>query len=342
MSIVIHSTTETRLLSPIGYANESELQKLLELAPALLQADGDTRVAFVERQVDLPDAGTLDLLFVTAEGLPIAVKVKLARNTEARREVLAQAIDYLASLTELMVWELDEKVHGNLKAVLQTWSKPGSPDDFERRWRAVASNLRAGLARVVVVLDEAPPDLERRFRFLAMNSNLDAHLMTVERFSDDAIGEVLVPRFIVAPTEVHPRRSTEIRTSPELLALVTAYNAHPSLDLLAAGKAQGYRQIRPSQWRNRGVHYEFQDANGQIGAELHLESDAARPLADLLCSFAGRPVAGGASKLVWDPTWSSGRGRLAAFFPIETDPETVAEAMRDLIRLTYEEVSKRA
>ncbi|HBZ70212.1 MAG TPA: hypothetical protein DEP35_10940, partial [Deltaproteobacteria bacterium] len=107
MSIVIHSEAGTRLLSPASYLNESELQNLLEMAPALLQADCDTGVAFVERQVDLPDAGTLDLLFVTADGLPIAVKVNLARNAKARREVLAEAIDHLASLKELMVWELD-------------------------------------------------------------------------------------------------------------------------------------------------------------------------------------------------------------------------------------------
>jgi hypothetical protein len=67
----------------------------------------------VASQLDLPEgAGKLDLLFVNSEGLPIAVEVKLGANAEARRQVVAQAIDYLSALTSLTVDGLDQRVGG--------------------------------------------------------------------------------------------------------------------------------------------------------------------------------------------------------------------------------------
>jgi len=107
MAIAIHDQEKFRFLAPTGYASEAEVEKILSLAPALLQSDDDAPVAFVNNQVDLREAGALDLLFVNATGLPIAVEVKLARDAQARREVVAQAIDYLSALTTLTVDELD-------------------------------------------------------------------------------------------------------------------------------------------------------------------------------------------------------------------------------------------
>jgi hypothetical protein len=89
------------------------------------------------------------------------------------------------------------------------------------------------------------------------------------------------------------------------------------------------------------THYEFCQTRQHLGVELHLESDAARPLAELVRSYAGKTVAGGACDLVWDPAWSSGRGRLVARFPPDAASETVAQAMHDLISLTISPVGSR-
>jgi len=66
----------------------------------------------VQREVGLPAAGSLDLLLVDAEGVPVAVEVKLARNSQSRREATAQAFDYVSDLTQLTVDELDDVVDG--------------------------------------------------------------------------------------------------------------------------------------------------------------------------------------------------------------------------------------
>lgn len=341
MAIAVRGSDGMRFVAPNGYSNEAELENLLSLSPALLQADEEAPVAFVHSQVDLREAGSLDLLFVNADGLPIAVEVKLARNAQARREVVAQAIDYLSALTSLTVDELDARVGGRLEPALRSFSEAEAEDEFERRWQAVGANLRAGLARLVVALDEAPSDLERIVRFLARTSDLDVQLMTVQRFVDPGAGEILVPFFVVTRTSqdrVSPT-STSRKPPPELLASVDAYNAVAPDGLRAVGVSPGYRQIRPPNWPpGMRTHYEFRQTSQQLGAELHIESDAARPLAEFLRSFAGKPVARGECTLVWDQTWNSGRGRLAAQFAPSTSPQTLAEAMRDLISLTQEPV----
>ena len=93
MPIIIRAGTSSQTIAPGGFSTEEELELLLAASPDLLRQETGPRIAFVDRQVDLREAGTLDLLFVNGEGLPIAVEVKLARNAQARREVVAQAID---------------------------------------------------------------------------------------------------------------------------------------------------------------------------------------------------------------------------------------------------------
>lgn len=346
MAIAIRGSTEVRFPAAVGYNSESELEDLLAAAPALLQVHEAAPMALVQRQVSLPDAGMLDLLFVSSDGLPVAVEVKLARNAQARREVVAQAIDYLSSLTNPTVDELDARVEGRLESALRSFSDSDDPDEFERRWQAVAANLRAGLARFVVAIDEVPSDLARIFRFLARTSELDAQLMTVQRFVDPAVGDVVIPSVVVAAAtaeRVSGDRGRISKPSPvEVLAAISAYNRNAAPGLEATGGAVKYRQIHPADWPSgTRVHYEFIQENAQISAELHLESELARPLGQILSRFDGKPVAGGACKLAWDQSWSSGRGRLAARFDLKTAAETVAGAMSELIDLTRDSVGPR-
>ena len=343
MPILIRNGSRFQSVSPLGFSNEEELELLLSNSPDLLRDDGGPAIAFVDRQVDLREAGILDLLFVSSDGLPIAVEVKLARNAQARREVLAQAIDYISSLTALTVDELDERVNGKLEVALRTFVTE-EDDDFDRVWRSVGANLRAGLARLVVALDEVPAALERILRFLARTSQLDIQLVAVQRYSSPDMGEVIVPRSLLNPaTEDKPGTPPVPKEPcPELAAVVDAYNETAPPDLRATGRAPSYRGIRPNGWpKGMRTHYEFILSRGYIGAELHIESDAARRLGETLERFAGKTVADGQGVLVWNQNWSSGRGRLSAQFPINMPPQTIAQAMRDLIALTISVATER-
>jgi len=102
MVVVIRQTDSFMSASSAEFDNEAELEQVLADQVSLLQGAADHRLAFVARQVDLSDvgAGTLDLLCVDENGVPVAVEVKLARNSESRREVVALDPD-----TFMVQWE---------------------------------------------------------------------------------------------------------------------------------------------------------------------------------------------------------------------------------------------
>lgn len=63
-------------------------------------------------------AGRVDVLMLTASGVPTLVEVKLTRNSQSRREVLAQILDYISELTNYSYYELDKAAHGTLGKIV--------------------------------------------------------------------------------------------------------------------------------------------------------------------------------------------------------------------------------
>lgn len=202
MPIFIRNGFYTDAVPACAFTSESELERVLVDCPQLLCEDAAEdqtaqRIIIVDRQVTLDDAGRLDLLFINHEGLPVAVEVKLARNSQARREVVAQAVDYVSALAALTVDELDDRVEGKLEEAIA--SMAGDDDtEFDRLWRSVGTNLRAAKVRLVIAMDEANPSIERMFHFLARSSSLDVQLYTIQRYKSP-FGEVAVSRRRVNP-----------------------------------------------------------------------------------------------------------------------------------------------
>jgi hypothetical protein len=343
MPLVIKSGKIAEAVSPTPFAAEDQLQALLASHPNLLRHESEPPLALVAREVNLNEAGYLDILMINRDGLPIAVEVKLQRNSEARREVVAQAIDYISTLSTKTVDELDEMVGGQIEGVLRGFDEQVDDEAFERRWRALGANLRAGLVRLLVAVDGATPGLERILRFLAEKSELDVQLIVVQRFIGSNSEEVLVARPTFSAESVSrtsPYSTREIRS--ELLAAVERYNASADAGFSAVGAAAHYRQIRPQGWPTGArTHYEFYQTNSYLGAELHIESDAARPLSGVLVALVGKPVLNGTKQLVWDQAWSSGRGRLAVRFAPSDNPVDIAQAMKELITITFPIVTER-
>lgn len=333
MPISIRSKDGATNLKGVGFPNEAALEQAIVDDPNLLRMEGGSPLAFVARQVTLPDAGTMDLLLVTADGLPVAVEVKLGANSQSRREVVAQVVDYVSSLTTLTNEELDEITQGALAEALRTCGDEEGEDAFKRRWQALGANLRASLARVVLVLDDTPPSLERIVRFLAENSQLDVQLVEVERYEAAGMGDVVASTFVVGAESARSPAPGTQDPYPELLEAVRIYNTRAPADLQAVGIARYYRQIRLKGWPSL-VHYEFYQTKGYLGAELHIEHETARGLAPSLQRLVGHTVANGRCTLLWDPNWSGGLGRLTARFPYPIDAQGAAQAMTDLLGMT--------
>jgi hypothetical protein len=156
----------------------------------------------------------LDHLFIDQEGIPTLVEVKRSTNSQIRREVVGQMLDYAAngsvywSIEKVMAaYERRCEVDGldpdsELARFLETEEEPG---DF---WQQVKTNLRAGRIRMVFVADEIPSELRRIIEFL--NEQMDpADVLGLE--VRQYLGEgraVLVPRVVGYTAEAEQAKAT--------------------------------------------------------------------------------------------------------------------------------------
>ncbi len=159
---------------------------------------------FVARQIQLSNAGTIDLLLITDEGLPVVVEVKLRRNAGTRREIIAQIFDYVSDLTLMDFLQLDTLVDGALEEVIEDLSTESESKDLRKEF---ANHLRSGETRFILAVDEAPEDLLRILEFLCRHTNLDVRLVEVRKFEEAAGHVIHVPSIKVE------RHTDEIRSS---------------------------------------------------------------------------------------------------------------------------------
>ncbi|MHB1430550.1 MAG: PDDEXK family nuclease [Streptosporangiaceae bacterium] len=189
MADLIYLTGADGVLTPVvstGYATEDDLQKLLAdnlhlLEGAGIGPEGAGRWLLVKREAGVPnregggDWWSLDHLVVDQDGVPTFIEVKRATDTRARREVVAQMLDYAANGT--VFWTPDrlrgmyEAEHGDASDQrLLDWLAPGDDADpdsaVEDFWLRVGTNLRNGRVRLIFVADEIPDSLRRLVEFL--------------------------------------------------------------------------------------------------------------------------------------------------------------------------------
>lgn len=116
---------------------ETALQEALKRNPEVIPvADLDLgEVVVVGRETPLL-VGAIDLLLLDAEGQVIIVETKLSRNPELRRQVVAQVLDYGASL-----WKKAPTLKAFEKLVLRYWQSASCEDTRVKG----ASSLRDGV-----------------------------------------------------------------------------------------------------------------------------------------------------------------------------------------------------
>ena len=100
---------EWRPLLPSGFPSEDALHDLVEGSPHLLPSSGDPSLVVVGREVAL-GPGWADLVAIEADGRLAIIEIKLRKNAEARRAVVAQILTYAAYLKGLDPEVLDDQV----------------------------------------------------------------------------------------------------------------------------------------------------------------------------------------------------------------------------------------
>lgn len=210
-----HDGTEWSLTAPVGFQDEAALQALAEEAPQMLPLSGVPKLVVVGREVQL-GSGVADIVAVEPDGRPVIVEVKLARNAEARRAVVAQALTYAAFLYRLDpdVFEdqvlrphLQRRGWDSLVQAMEESDQEGAFDSSAFR-DGLAEALSTGAFRLVFVLDDAPAELIRLVGYLeAIGDNLTIDLVTVEAY------EVAGSRVLI-PQRMDPERApAELQTS---------------------------------------------------------------------------------------------------------------------------------
>lgn len=191
------------VLSPMlssAYADEDDLQTLLEKFPELLLGDEReessprylliTREAGVPDRVGASDRWSVDHLLVDSECVPTFVEVKRRRDTRIRREVVGQLLEYAANARRH--WPADRlrnEFLGSAPEAARTLEAFLGPDgDSERFWRDVQTNLDAGRIRLIFVADEIPDELRTIVEFLnEQMTQTEVLAIEVRRYAGDGL-----------------------------------------------------------------------------------------------------------------------------------------------------------
>lgn len=198
-----------RLLSPSGFPSEADLHKLVEQAPHILPLAGGPQLTVLGTEV-LLGGNYADLIAVEPSGRLAIIEIKLAKNAEARRAVIAQILTYAAFLKGLNVDTLERKIlykhlaardYKGLADAVASSDQQGSFDEPE-----FTSNLRANLVqgafRLVLVLDDAPDELVQLVGYLeSVTDTLTIDLVTVSSYEIEGSQ-------VVVPQRVDPELST--------------------------------------------------------------------------------------------------------------------------------------
>ena len=131
-----------------------------------------TREAMVPDRSDGSGRWSLDHLFLDQDEVPTLVELKRASDSRARREVVAQMLDYAANAVnwwkadEIRLWlaKRAEKEGLDPSRLLET-ALGVDKSNLEAFWRNVRANLGSRRIRMIFVADRKIPSLRRLFLF---------------------------------------------------------------------------------------------------------------------------------------------------------------------------------
>ena len=206
------------------YESEDLLQRLLAENPEILGSKSlegaPRRWRLVSREQGVPDAAgspdrwALDHLFLDQDAVPTLIEVKRARDTRARREVVAQMLDYaangvvywpIANLREGFNKSCADRNENVAEVILDLVGEDVDEDEF---WRRVEGNMRQGRIRMVFVADQIPDELRRIVEFLNGQMRPAVVLaLEVKQYLSAQGARTLVPRLLGNTTAAETAKS---------------------------------------------------------------------------------------------------------------------------------------
>ena len=213
-------------LEETPFSTEGQLQKLIADYPDLLDGEqirpGDARrwILIAREKGIAASSGenarwSVDHLVVDQDAVPTLVEVKRGANSEIRRAIVGQMLDYAAHAAE--TWTADEL---RMAFEAQTRKRDVDPEeelagllggdtepDVDGFWDDVSTNLAAKRLRLLFVADAIPDELARVVEFLnAQMPNIEVLAVEIKQFQGES-AQTLVPR-VIGRTSAAPARST--------------------------------------------------------------------------------------------------------------------------------------
>ena len=229
----IYNRSKTGSLDPLTeepFATENELQELLAEHPELLDGEqirpgAPRRWLLIKREKGIAESSdtgsrwSLDHLIVDQDAMPTLVEVKRGSNSEIRRTIVGQMLEYAANAAR--TWTGDElrqtfedaakadelDPDEELRRLLQVDGEP----DADGFWEKVATNLTATRLRLLFVADEIPDTLERIVMFLnTQMPNIEVLAVEIKQFRSEST-QTLVPRVLGRVSNAPTRSSSGSR-----------------------------------------------------------------------------------------------------------------------------------
>ena len=193
-----------------GQYNESYIQKLIYDTPQVLPISRiepiyDNPVSLC-REMPLK-TGFVDDIYVNEDGYITIAECKLWKNPQARREVVAQIVDYAQALSEMDYETFEKQIllarDGKEKSLFEIVNNEENTIDEKDFVDSVSRNLKAGRFLLLIVGDGIQENAENLIRFLNEYSRLSFTLSMVEiNLYSTSNGVLAVPNVLLKTTEI--------------------------------------------------------------------------------------------------------------------------------------------
>ena len=191
-----------------GTENESWLQELIHTHPDVLPI-ADIEPGFGEPIAaarEVPCAhGYIDNLYLTPSGEIVLVETKLWRNSQMRREVVAQALSYVAALTGMAYEAFEAAIASGQHAPKKLYDLVADQPDVLGETEfidAVSLNLGRGRMLVMIVGDGLRTETEALAQLLQSHagSHFTFALVELATWKNEATGDILAVPTTLAKT----------------------------------------------------------------------------------------------------------------------------------------------
>jgi hypothetical protein len=178
------------------YSNlEQRLESWIEKNPTIL----GEKLLIIDRQHLLSNRETIDLLAVDSEGKVVIVELKRGKPT---REVIAQVLDYEASLSDYKEDELNEIATTYFEREKKEFEnvREAHASIFEDKEVAFNESIRT-----FIVAPELDTTTEKIINYLSAKYKMDINGVTFKYYKDETGREFIIRNVVVSPEERHKR-----------------------------------------------------------------------------------------------------------------------------------------